>query len=128
VLLGGPGNDPLSGGAGDDLLQGGGGNNTLDGGAGNNTASYANAPSGVTVNLATGTAANGYGGTDTLTSIESVTGSAFNDTLIGDAGDNSLSGGAGNDTLIGGAGNNALDGGAGTDTVDYSGAPGGVRV
>ncbi len=37
-------------------------------------------------------------------SVENVTGSAFNDTLIGDGLANVLSGGAGNDTLTGGAG------------------------
>src|SRR6266851_6357939 len=92
------------------------------------TASCAAAPAGVTANLATGTASNGYGGTDTLANIENVTGSAFNDVLIGDAGDNVLTGGAGNDTLTGGGGNNTLDGGSGSDTVSYAAAPAGVTV
>lgn len=41
---------------------------------------------------------------DTLTSIENITGTAFNDTLRGNAGVNTLRGGAGKDILIGGGG------------------------
>ena len=54
-------------------------------------------------------------GTDTLSNIENVTGSAFGDTLIGDAGANVLSGLGGNDTLDGGLGDDTLQGGAGDD-------------
>jgi Ca2+-binding RTX toxin-like protein len=67
----------------------------------------------VTVTLATpGVAQNTINaGTDTLTSIENLVGSDFNDTLTGDAGANKLEGGVGNDTLNGGLGNDTLDGG-----------------
>jgi len=41
---------------------------------------------------------------DTLTSIENITGTAFNDTLVGSAGANVIKGGAGKDILTGGAG------------------------
>ena len=70
------------------MLVGGAGNNTLDGGGGDATADYSAAPNGVSINLQSAKAANGYGGTDTLISVENVTGSAFNDLLIGDAGNN----------------------------------------
>jgi Ca2+-binding RTX toxin-like protein len=40
-----------------------------------------------------------------------------NDTLSGDAGNDVLDGGAGNDTLLGGNGNDILDGGAGNDLL-----------
>ncbi len=74
----------------------------------------------MTVNLAnTGTQSTGGAGTDTLTSIENVTGSAFNDTLTGNTGNN---------VIIGGAGNDTMNGAAGTDTVDYSTATAGVTV
>ena len=43
-------------------------------------------------------------GRDTLTGFENLTGSAFNDTLIGTTGDNVIAGGAGADKLTGGAG------------------------
>ncbi|KAB2863023.1 MAG: calcium-binding protein, partial [Bauldia sp.] len=129
ILDGGAGNDTLLGGAGRDTLIGGTGNDTLNGGADVDTASYAAATSAVTVNLATTAAQNtGGGGTDTLNSIENVTGSNFNDTLTGNSGDNRLEGGAGNDTLSGALGDDVLDGGAGTDTASYASATSAVAV
>lgn len=40
---------------------------------------------------------------DTLSNVENLTGSAFNDTLSGNGGDDALIGGGGSDTLRGGA-------------------------
>jgi len=121
-------NDRLAGGAGDQWFRGRGGSDTLDGGAGSDWVSYFNDPSAVTVNLSTGTAADGWnganvglGGTDTLISIENAEGSRFNDVLSGDAGSNELRGGDGDDTLTGAAGDDTLNGGAGADTAVYSG-------
>ena len=54
---------------------------------------------------------------DIFTSIENLTGSAFNDRLTGDGNANILSGLAGIDELIGGGGNDSLDGGAGNDRM-----------
>ena len=47
-----------------------------------------------------------------------ITGTDFNDTLQGFAGDDTINGGAGNDSLRGNAGNDALDGGDGNDSID----------
>ena len=69
----------------------------------------------------------GGAGTDTLASIENLTGSAFDDTLTGDAGANVISGLAGDDILTAG-GNDTLDGGDGTDTASYADAGSGVTV
>ncbi len=114
VLATGAGNDLLYGEDGNDTLSGGGGNNTLDGGIGTDLATYAAAPGAVVVNLNAGSAsANGYGGVDTLTAIENVTGSAFNDVIIGDGNANRLTGGLGYDILVGLAGNDVLVGGDG---------------
>ncbi|MGY1893405.1 beta strand repeat-containing protein, partial [Pseudomonas sp. SDT291_1_S447] len=96
-LYGFAGNDSLSGGEGNDLLDGGAGADVLNGGNGIDTASYANSTAGVTVNLTAGTGIGGDAQGDTLTSIEAVVGSAFNDTLTAQASGSTLNGGAGND-------------------------------
>ncbi len=129
VLTAGAGNNELHGGAGNDLLFSGAGNDLLDGGAGIDTVSYAHATSGVTVDLGLLTAQNtGGAGTDTLTGLENLTGSNFNDSLMGDNNSNIITGGLGNDVLnggggddflIGGLGNNTLTGGAGADTFQW---------
>jgi Ca2+-binding RTX toxin-like protein len=101
-LYGGPGNDSISGGGGDDTLSGQGGNDTLDGGANVDTAAYDSAGAAVTVNLGLTTAQDTLGdGTDTLTNIENLRGSNFDDSLTGNNSNNSLEGGKGNDTLNG---------------------------
>ncbi len=100
ALIGGAGNDVLTGGDGDDVLAGGGGQDSLDGGAGIDTADHSDIGVGVTVNLEEGTAEYGMI-SETLTSIENVTGTAQNDVLIGDDGDNVLMGGEGDDILTG---------------------------
>ena len=148
TLIGDANANVLNGGDGDDLIEGRGGNDTLDGGIGIDTASYANASGAVTVTLtATGGTASGADGSDTLTSIENVTGGGFNDVLSGNAnanlliggdGHDRLSGGDGNDviqagsgddSLSGGAGDDLLDGGSGFDRANYNvGATAGVTV
>ncbi|AUG00952.1 RTX toxin [Pseudomonas sp. 09C 129] len=129
VLIAGSGNNTLHGDAGNDLLFGGPGNDLLDGGTGNDTASYAHASAGVTVDLSLLGAQNtGGAGTDTLTAIENLVGSNYNDTLTGDnnaniitggLGNDVLNGGGGDDLLIGGMGNNTLTGGSGSDTFQW---------
>jgi Ca2+-binding RTX toxin-like protein len=117
-LTGNAGNDSLNGGAGDDVLWGGAGDDILNGGAGNDTAVYSDATSAVSVSLATtNRQQTGGAGRDTLSSIENLVGSSFNDTLTGDGNANTLQGGAGNDSLNGGAGNDVLAGGLGNDTL-----------
>jgi Ca2+-binding RTX toxin-like protein len=110
----------LTGNTLNNVLYAGAGNNVLDGGTGIDTVSYAYGlagTTGVTVSLAVGTAqATGGSGSDTLTSIENLIGSAYADRLTGNTGANSLGGGAGNDTLDGGAGSDTLAGGDGSDT------------
>lgn len=121
ALRGGAFNDTLAGGTGNDTLEGGAGNDALNGGAGLDTASYASATAGVTVSLATTAAqATGGAGTDTLTAMEALVGSGFNDGLAGSAGADTLDGGAGNDTLQGGAGADALTGGVGADAFRFA--------
>ena len=116
-LFGLAGNDTLNGGLGNDLLNGGLGNDFINGGAGIDTASYIGAGP-VTVNLNLGVQNTGGAGIDNLVlgTIENLTGSSFNDTLIGNAGANVLTGGAGRDLLTGGAGNDTFDYNAASDS------------
>jgi trimeric autotransporter adhesin len=118
TIFGFAGNDVINGGAGDDWFSGGTGNNTLIGGDGVDAVFYVDptfsATSGVTVNLQTGTRTGG-GGTDVISGIEEIQGSQFNDTLIGNGGENFIQGYAGDDSI---------DGGAGIDFVGYWGNTG----
>jgi len=110
-LIGGPGNDTLRGEGGDDtleglagndILEGGPGNDTLKGGKGTDTVIYSGAASGVTVDLALTSAQNTLGaGSDTLSLIENLTGSNYNDVLRGNGGPNVLNGLKGTDVCNG---------------------------
>jgi trimeric autotransporter adhesin len=128
VMKGDAGHNELYGGLGDDVLEGRGGDDYLNGGSGFDTASYANAGSGVTVNIVTPSSNTGDAAGDVLVSIEAIIGSAYNDVLVGDAGDNVIDSGAGDDWLEGGAGADQLTGGTGIDTVSYAGAAAGLTA
>ena len=160
VLWGGLGDDDLAGMAGADRLIGGAGADVLDGGEDGgflrgapdilreaiwgDTAEYKLSDAGVTVNLATGTAAGGHAEGDTLTGIESVRGSDHADlltardddpgtegaregsTLKGEMGDDVLHGGTGLNVLWGGKGDDTLVGGAFGDLLE--GGAGAVKI
>ena len=114
-------NDTLTGSntAAYESFEGREGNDSINGNGGTDRIDYGNSKAGVTVNLATGTASDGYGGTDTLSNIEDVQGSRdFNDSITGSAANNKLEGLAGNDTLLGGAGSDFLRGGDGNDSLN----------
>jgi Ca2+-binding RTX toxin-like protein len=125
-VYGGAGNDTLTGGSANDDFDGGAGNDTINGGAGSDTVRFQQSTGRVIVNLSSSaivvegvtvaarTANDGMGGTDTLTSIESVRGSDLDDYIRGSddvATRQFLSGEAGNDTI---------DGGAGIDIANYA--------
>ncbi len=120
-------NDELDGGQGDDILIGGAGADIVAGGGGTDTASYATSDARIIANLVSNKATgSGQGVGDTLSSIENLTGTAFNDiltgntdanVLFGSAGIDTLTGNGGADTLNGGAGIDILNGGAGNDTL-----------
>ena len=114
------GNDTLNGDDGDDTLDGGPGADTLDGGTGSDTASYQNSSAGVLVRLHDARAVKlGDAEGDTLTDIEHLVGSEYNDTLAGDGEDNILEGGNGDDLLYGGpaGGDDTMSGGNGDDRI-----------
>ncbi|MBC6441795.1 MAG: hypothetical protein GDA53_01480, partial [Rhodobacteraceae bacterium] len=105
-------NDTLIGGDGDNWLTGGAGADVLNGRAGDgDLVDYERSDTGVTVNLAAGTARGGHAEGDVLRNIENLFGSRHNDTLTGDGGANELTGGAGGDTF------RFVDDGGGADTV-----------
>ena len=133
-IIGGDGNDYAQGGADDDtfVVLASDGRDEYDGGAGNDTIDFSNIAAAINLTLNSGTMTYA---SDTLISIENVTGgsasdrltgdalanvltgNAGDDTLKGEAGDDPLFGGAGNDQLIGGLGNDSLDGGDGDDAL-----------
>ena len=104
-LIGSDFDDTLIGDIWSNILEGGAGADVLDGGYGGyDTATYFGSNAGVTVNLTTGIGSGGDAEGDTLINIERLTGSDFDDTLIGDVLNNRLEGGQGNDYLFGGEG------------------------
>ena len=109
-LIGSDQADTLIGDGASNFLAGGLGADALDGQGGNDFAAYFRSSGGLTVNLANPGLNTGEAIGDTYTSIESLRGSDFNDTLIGDGGDNFLAGGTGPDVL---------NGGGGSDTAYY---------
>ena len=146
VLFGRGDDDNIFGGSGDDMLIGGEGADVHNGGVGIDTASYADATTGLTIDLETPSASTGDALGDTFISIEKFLGSAFADSLLGNAAINQLEGGEGDDVLRGrggadtlnaglgddllegGQGADSLIGGEGIDTASYSDATSVVRV
>jgi len=101
TLIGTAGANRLEGGNGDDLISGRGGADVLVGGSGIDTTTFNLSSAAVRVDLTAGTGSGGDAQGDTYSSIENVIGSAYADTLIGNASANRIEGGLGNDTLTG---------------------------
>ena len=127
-LNGGGGVNHISGGDGDDVILGGGDMDYIGGGDGIDTYSALLRNSAVTVDLANGSVKTGTFLRASLSGIENVVGSSFDDMITGDSGANVLDGDAGNDTLDGGGGNDLLDGGTGSNTASYASATAAVTV
>ena len=120
--------DKIYGSGGNNSFQGLGGADLLDGKAGTDTADYAadalfGGAAGVWVDLAAGTAIDGYGATDTLVSMENVIGTngasptfvGYSDYIKGSIASNVLDGRGGNDIILAGSGNDTIYGGNGAD-------------
>jgi hypothetical protein len=90
-------------------IQGNGGSDWLD---------YSALATGVTVNLALGTATGAGGG---VSGIENVSGGGGNDSITGNALNNILLGRGGNDVMNGGSGRDIMIGGFGADVMDGDG-------
>jgi Ca2+-binding RTX toxin-like protein len=100
IIVGSAGNDTLTGDGNNNLLLGGAGADALNGGGGIDGVDYELAAAGVTVNLANSGSNTGEAAGDTFVSIENLSGSHFNDVLIGDCGDNAFWGFTGADTFV----------------------------
>ncbi|MCC5664062.1 calcium-binding protein [Nostoc sp. CHAB 5784] len=120
-------NDLIVGNNGNDTLFGGyGGNDTIDGGKGNDLLSvFYSSDEGITTtfnsttnisSIRAGTNGVSYKNIEQL----NITGTDYNDLIVGSNGNDTLSGGfGGNDTIDGGKGNDTLFGGyGGNDTID----------
>jgi len=146
TLVGNDGANTLNGGAGDDVISGGLGDDILIGGDGVDTLSFAGASSGRFVQLNFNGIQGTGEGADQNSGFENILGSAHNDSLYGDGGDNvvdggggadalyggdgadTLLGGADDDALVGGAGGDILNGGDGVDAIDYTSSALGVYI
>ena len=138
ILYGSAGNDTLVGGDGDDVLRGGTGSDSLVGGLGIDTADYSGSSAAISINFAAGTAYAGDAAGDTLSGIENIVATDYNDTIVGgdiggtfwlgagtDTFDNNdtttgvetVYGGDGNDSIWSGGGDDLLYGDAGADLL-----------
>jgi len=119
VLTGNDGNDDLNGAGGNDTLFGGLGNDNFVGGDGADTVDFGASANKMDVDVLLGIATGE--GDDSLTSIEVVKGSAFNDTIVGGGGllatNFRITGRGGNDILTGSGSNDTLKGGQGKDKL-----------
>ena len=102
---------------GDDTLEGGSGADRLDGGEGMDWVSYGRATVGQTIDIETPSRNTGFALGDVFFSVEGLRGSAFGDTILGDASSNRIDGAEGNDMVSGRGGSDTLAGGSGNDVV-----------
>ena len=131
-LSGGEGRDVLIGGEGNDRLSGGEGRDVIDGGAGIDTADYGYSAVGINVISDDETGlwlVREHGGlTDSVTDVENILATDFDDVIATGSGDNVIYAGAGDDVLAGGGGADELHGGRGTDTASYTSSGAGVAI
>jgi serralysin len=154
-LYGNGGNDYIIALGGNDTLIGGAGGDYLDDGIGFDIASYLTAVAAVIADMGLPATNTGDAAGDSYAGIEQLTGSQYNDVLVGLGGDETLDGGEGsdllwaragndtligsdgndylyalegNDTLIGGTGGDYLDGGTGFDIASYATAAAGLTA
>jgi RTX calcium-binding nonapeptide repeat (4 copies) len=92
------------------------GNDTVDGGRGRDLVAFFSRTDGIVASLRTGVVTGGSGN-DTLTGVEDLVGTKFEDTFNGDVHGNWFVGKEGNDFLHGHGGKDTVDGNAGSDDL-----------
>jgi hypothetical protein len=105
-IFGGAGNDTIR--VGNATAIGEAGDDTIIGTTHYSTVAYWGSPAGVTVNLATGIAQDGFGGTDHLSGIYVVQATGFNDRITGSSADETFWLGGGSDSVTGGGGHDKV--------------------
>lgn len=125
--------DTLVGGAYDDFesFRGRGGNDLIDGGSGYDRADYLGATTGITIDLAAGSASGDSSvGTDALRSIEAIRGGQYDDTFDarGFSGSSVNAGSFGSYNSVEGRGGNDTIHGNGSTRIDYSASNVAVEV
>lgn len=114
LIRDGLGDDDVDGAGGDDYFFYDGGGDTITGGAGvYDVVDFSYAPSGVHADLTAGS----FGPGTSLSGIEALLGSRYDDVLRGDGGVNYLFGNSGKDRLYGMDGPDGLNGGEGWDKL-----------
>lgn len=116
--------DSFTGNSKDNTFRGFQGDDSFDGGTGFDIVDYSrdyrfNGFDGARVSLLSGTGTDGFGNTDTYTSIEGVRGTDQRDRLRDDDGDNYLRGEEGNDLLMARRGDDYLRGDEGADEFRF---------
>jgi Ca2+-binding RTX toxin-like protein len=126
-------NDTLTGDGNDNIIDGGPGNDTLAGGDGSDVYSMLTTASEAWVftmpeSFGNGTFTDLSGGVDTISGLEGVGGTRYDDQLTGNSGENGIVGFSGDDTLFRSPGDDTLDGGADSDTVNYAASAGALQL
>jgi Ca2+-binding RTX toxin-like protein len=114
---GGPGDDVVFGDSGDDVVHVSAGQDVSYGGSGTDLFDASDCGSGVTVDFIRNEVELADGTLQFIFGFENITGTAFDDTLIGSDGANAIEGGSGDDLIRGRAGDDVLTGGAGNDQL-----------
>ncbi|XPV69995.1 MAG: hypothetical protein ACNI25_05315 [Halarcobacter sp.] len=129
TLIGADGNDTLVGNTGNDFLSGGLGDDSIDGGVGSDTVDYSDIKGGVRVDLSDNTEQNTQkAGLDTLSSVENLIGTSFDDTITGSSSDNSIVTREGDDTIYASGGTDILNGGSGEDLLSFANSANSITV
>jgi len=106
-------------GDGSDQINASAGGDTINGGDGVDTIWFLSSTAGISVNLLAGSNAGGFAQGMIITNVENIIGTAYGDTITGDAGDNAIDGYLGADNL---------NGGDGIDLLSYGTSNAGVNV